>query len=90
MKRTLALVAVSLLICLVPDVCEDDPAPTTPHTCSYSLCPFKNQAFFFAGCGNCDEGSDCYILDSLHFAMPDKDYDELDSLLFSTTKNTLQ
>lgn len=53
------------------------------HHCSYRLCPFNNDTSFTHGCGLCDPGSDCYALDSLHFVYPDKDYEYLDSILFT-------
>lgn len=56
------------------------------HHCSYRFCPFKGDTVFTHGCGYCDPGSDCYALDSLHFVYPDKDYDCIDSLLFTPVK----
>lgn len=58
-------------------------ALTHTHQCNYKLCPFKGETTFTHGCGNCDEGSDCWCLDSIHFANPSWNYDQCDSSLFS-------
>jgi hypothetical protein len=52
------------------------------HVCAYSLCPFKDKTEFKEGCGNCENGSDCYFLDKIHFEHPTWDYDKCESYLF--------
>ena len=52
------------------------------HSCSYDLCPFKDITRFEKGCGNCDQGTDCWALDSLHIEFPYMEYDELEQELF--------
>ena len=56
------------------------------HQCGYRLCPMQGYEKFKSDLTECEPGSDCYILDSLHFANPAMNYDELDSMLFSPTK----
>lgn len=58
-----------------------------PHKCDYIGCPFKNKTHWEGiGCGGCEASTDCYIFDSLHFAMPDKSYEELDSIFSLSNK----
>lgn len=58
-----------------------------PHKCEYLGCPFKDKTHWEGkGCSGCEPGSDCYIFDSLHFAMPDKSYEQLDSIFSLSTK----
>lgn len=52
------------------------------HACSYKLCPFKGQQSFENGCGNCLNGSECWLLDSGHFVFPSLNYDQLESKIF--------
>lgn len=56
--------------------------PKTGHDCAYSLCPFKGQLEFKAGCGACEPFTDCWCIDALHFENPKLDYDQLEQLLF--------
>lgn len=53
-----------------------------PHTCPFNGCPFKEEITFTHGCGYCDQGSDCWALDSLHFEFPFASYDDLEDKLF--------
>lgn len=53
----------------------------TFHECSYEHCPFKEQIIFTEGCGNCEEDSDCWRLDSLHMEYPYEEYDQLEEKL---------
>lgn len=55
---------------------------TTSHICKWDLCPFKGQESFTRGCGLCDQGTDCWALDSLHVVYPVLEYDELETVLF--------
>lgn len=60
----------------------------TGHVCQWVNCPYKSvpmadrkEAIIeYTGC---DEGSDCYCIDWLHFDYPTYSYDSLDSLLFT-------
>lgn len=59
----------------------DMPA-TTGHHCPYTNCPFEQgQLTFDKGCGECEQGEDCWKLDSIHFVHPLLDYDDCDDLL---------
>lgn len=82
MKKALHTIAIVLLICAIGFVPDAHPDAEI-HQCSYPLCPFKGDIQFTALHSDCEEGTDCYYLDSLHFAYPDKDYDYIDSLLFA-------
>lgn len=89
-KPALALLIGLFLFCLynifLGKKVQAKPIATTAHTCIYKLCPYKGDLTFNHGCGACEPGTDCYLLDSLHFVYPDKDYDYLDSLLFTPVK----
>jgi hypothetical protein len=49
------------------------------HMCPFRLCPMKGERYF-SGCHDCDIGSDCYVLDSIHWKHPTFSYDECDSI----------
>lgn len=54
------------------------------HACPWPHCPYKGITIAqYPSVAECQPGSDCYILDSLHFVYPNKEYDYLDSLVFS-------
>lgn len=63
-------------------------AVNTGHTCEWSKCPYKSvpmadrkEAIIeYTGC---EEATDCYCIDWLHFEYPKYQYDQLDSLLFA-------
>lgn len=94
LQTIMAIVAI-LLICLEPaeNLQENNNGatlqavklntPILPHKCAYKHCPYKGLTVFSADICECEVGSDCYYLDSLHFVYPDNDYDTNDSLLFS-------
>lgn len=47
----------------------------TRHLCPFKHCPMREQLRFH-GCGACEEGSDCYMLDMVHWEHPTWTYDE--------------
>jgi hypothetical protein len=51
------------------------------HVCGYTLCSMKGQTSF-KGCGACERGSDCWVLDSAHFIHPSWTYDECETWVF--------
>lgn len=60
----------------------------TGHACRWKTCPFKGDVVFTSGCGYCEQGTDCWILDSLHFVSPSLEYDQLEYKLFSPMQPT--
>lgn len=65
---------------------------TTGHECPYKMCPYKgmpeysvlSEDFLFK-C-ECEEGSDCYYLDIIHFKNPNWTYDQCEDYLFKPNK----
>lgn len=58
------------------------------HLCKWNACPYTGVTMFdrheaVSEYTECDEGTDCYCIDWLHFEYPTYDYDKLDSLLFT-------
>lgn len=72
MKHPILAIVIAVLALMLPN----------PHTCEFSKCPFKGQMKFENGCGYCEEGSDCWLLDKIHFAHPSWSYDQCDDYLF--------
>jgi len=51
------------------------------HICPYKNCTMKDQIVFH-GCSVCEEGTDCYALDAVHWDYPTLTYDECEEILF--------
>lgn len=84
MKATLFIFSLFIAICFADNFGDNpDNKKLSTHECKYSLCPFKGKVRFVSGCGNCDSGSDCWALDSIHFTNPALDYDSCENLLFT-------
>ena len=70
-RMTIAFWAVCVIILLIP----------AGHQCPLGdKCLMQNQQQF-NGCGECRPGTDCWKLDSVHYAQPQLDYDQCDSVL---------
>lgn len=60
------------------------------HECKWKLCPYKgikevdHKAAVLSYVGNDSEGTDGYCIDMLHLDNPTLEYDQLDSLLFTS------
>ena len=61
--------------------------PGNGHKCPFKMCPMKGQRHF-SGCHTdlCYRGTDCYVMDSLHWEHPRMSYDKLDSIYNLTIK----
>jgi hypothetical protein len=94
----------TILICLIAVTCgladnfadqpEFSPADL-PHACRWPYCPYKgitpgNQDAAVREYTGCDEGTDGYCIDMLHFQYPEKDGDQLEDILFSKTDNIFE
>jgi len=55
---------------------------STGHDCPFSKCPFKGQSTFINTDG-CEDGSDCNLIDRIHFDYPNESYDFCENRLFN-------
>lgn len=78
-----------ILILIIAAGLADNFADTPgPHSCRWELCPYKgitvgNYEAAVKDYTGSPEGSDGYCIDLLHLQHPDKDYEQLEDLLFS-------
>lgn len=86
---TWRLTLIAVFFCAMA-VCVSGTSPKqTGHTCRWDLCPYKgvperdNREAVIAYTE--EDGTDAYCIDMLHLQYPDKDYDQLEDLLFSST-----
>ena len=56
------------------------------HDCRFRTCPMIGQIVFKGCYPECIEGSDCYILDRIHWEYPNASYDECEDMLFKPKK----
>lgn len=54
-----------------------------PHECAFTNCPMYGLTEFKT---DCYPGTDCYLIDSLHWVNPELSYNDLEDSLFLTTK----
>ena len=61
----------------------------TGHVCPFDHCPYKGieikASVYMPAITNetgCEEGTDCHIIDCLHFLVPDADYDTLEQMMW--------
>jgi hypothetical protein len=59
------------------------------HCCPFQHCPYKGipnvPEIYMQAITNytgCEEGTDCHIIDCLHFVKPDADYDTLEQMMW--------
>lgn len=71
MKKILASI---LLVTSILIVCQK-------HTCSFKNCPMKGE-YTFNGCGECEEGGDCWFIDKTHFEHPTWSSEQLEDYVF--------
>ena len=62
------------------------PAKKVQHVCPLVHCPFKFELSFTHGCGYCERGQDCFVLDSIHFVNPTYDYDQTETIFNQLNK----
>ncbi len=62
-------------------------AITRRHECHYKLCPMKGQ-YTFKGCGECEEGGDCWYSDKTHWEHPTWTSEQIDDYVFKTIPNS--
>lgn len=53
------------------------------HMCPYELCPYIGMTEFKDDICGCPVGSDCNLLDKIHFDYPQWSYEECERELFS-------
>lgn len=53
------------------------------HACAYTTCPYKGQEKFSRSIAEFPQHEESCAIDSVHFLYPEKDYDFIDSLLFT-------
>lgn len=75
MKNFAGVVLILLILAIIT-------RSNVPHHCSYEHCPYKGQTEFKSEAGGCVSGSDCWILDSIHYEHPKWDYDKCEEYLF--------
>jgi hypothetical protein len=80
-KLGVLMMALAITILVVNNV-----LPVHPHECEYKLCPFKGQIEFVDDICGCEVGSDCNLLDKIHFDYPNWTYDECEEELFGSVK----
>lgn len=84
LKFKLLVVGCVMAICLLE---------TPGHHCRWALCPYKNvmpsdQREAVIEYTGCEEGTDSYCIDMLHLQYPDKDYDQLEEILFNVMRTS--
>ena len=52
---------------------------SVPHHCPINNCEQEGHTTFTT---SCEEGTDCYIVDSIHFFNPEMNYDQIETLMF--------
>lgn len=85
MKSLCTLLAIACILAAPSPRRDRQNCPAPPacmHVCPFATCPYTGSTTFSS---DCEEGSDCYYLDLLHWQHPTFTYDQLDSLLFTTT-----
>lgn len=94
MKQLLRLIVV-LMLCiafLMLISCNTVTDVSVEHACKYEHCPYKGvkpSQWRDAASKLSPEGSDSYCIDLLHLEHPDKEYEELEDLLFLSKSNIL-
>lgn len=54
--------------------------PRVRHICPFIHCPMRDQIAFH-GCGECEDDSECRLLDMAHWDNPTYTYDQCDSVV---------
>lgn len=85
-KRIIDITLLLIAFWLLPES-NTDLKVVNRHECKFKLCPYKGLLNFKPGLCSCEEGSDCYYLDKIHFENPGLSYDECDSILFNIKPN---
>lgn len=80
------LFVVVIFVFLIADNYSPVP-PQAEHKCRWDECPYKGilpKQFDEAvrKYSECEEGTDCYIIDILHLQNPTLEYEELEKMLF--------
>lgn len=85
--KLVSFVALVLMFCFA-----DNFSPFQPgHECPFEHCPYKGvpEADWKEAVNEyseCEEGTDCYIVDILHLQYPKCDYDVLEVMIFTEIK----
>ncbi len=84
---TIAIIGVIIGIILMATSCKGK-TEIENHACKWEHCPYKgitkNQwSQAIKDYTECEEGSDCYLIDILHLQYPTDEYDQLDQKLFT-------